>query len=189
MLVLVGYASEHGSTRGIAERIGTQLADQGHQVDVKPLDQAGSPDGYDAVVLGSAIHNQAWLKRAADYVRDNRTALGGRPVWLFSVGLARVVGGWFERHGTEPKGIPAIREAIHACDHRLLAGAVEPDHLPRIGRLIYKAVGGRYGDFRDWAEVSSWAAQIGRTLMEGTAPSGGPKAAETWDRGAASAGE
>lgn len=189
MLVLVGYASEHGSTRGIAERIGTRLADQGHQVEVKPLDRAGSPEGYGAVVLGSAVHNQAWLEVAAGYVHDHQAALSTRPVWVFSVGLVRVLGDRFEKRGAEPKSIPAIREAIHPRDHRLLAGAVEPDHFPRTGRLIYRAMGGRYGDFRDWAEIDSWAAGIGRALVAGAASPGGSSTAENRGRGAAPAGE
>jgi len=43
--------------------------------------------GYDAVVLGSAIHNQDWLAGSTDFVQRNLGTLAGRPVWLFSVGM------------------------------------------------------------------------------------------------------
>jgi menaquinone-dependent protoporphyrinogen oxidase len=66
----------------------------------------------------------------------NLGALAGRPVWLFSVGLARALGGWAEAHAKEPKEIAGFRDAIHPRDHRLLAGAIERDHIPLIGRLI-----------------------------------------------------
>ncbi|MGH4011856.1 MAG: flavodoxin domain-containing protein [Pseudonocardiaceae bacterium] len=42
---------------------------------------------YDAVVLGSAIHNQEWLPQAIRFVRRNLDALAARPVWLFSAGM------------------------------------------------------------------------------------------------------
>ncbi len=35
--VLVGYATRHGATRGIAERIGTRLRDAGLEADVRPV--------------------------------------------------------------------------------------------------------------------------------------------------------
>jgi menaquinone-dependent protoporphyrinogen oxidase len=167
MAVLVRYASEHGSTRGIAERIAARLREQGHEVDAGPLDRAGKPDGYGAVVIGGAIHDGAWLEEAAACVRGNLDALTRRPVWLFSVGLAPAVSGWFERHAKEPKDISGFRQAIRPRDHHLFAGALRREHLPRTGRLICKAMRGRSGDFRDWAEIDAWADAIGRSLPVG----------------------
>lgn len=164
MVVLVGYASEHGSTRGIAERIGARLGEFGSRVEVRSLGQVQDVDAYDAAVLGSAVHNGAWLKEGADFVRRNRGGLAGRPVWLFSVGLARALGGWAGAHAKDPKEIAGFREAIDPRDHHLFAGALERDHIPLIGRLIWRAMGGHYGDFRDWEEIDAWAEGIARHL-------------------------
>jgi menaquinone-dependent protoporphyrinogen oxidase len=168
MRVLVGYASAHGSTRGIAERIGTVLGEEGHQVDVRPLDRVARPEAYDALVLGSAVHSQAWLDEAGDWVQGNRAALRNRPVWLFSVGMARILGGWFEEQGRKAKGLRTIEEIARPRDHRLFAGVVRPEHIGTTGRLIWKTMpgGGRYGDFRNWEEIDTWAAEIGRFLAE-----------------------
>lgn len=65
MKVLVGHASACGSTKGIAQEIGDRLTHAGLQADVRPVDEVDTLAGYDAVVLGSAVHNMAWLPQAA----------------------------------------------------------------------------------------------------------------------------
>ena len=69
MTVLVGYASAHGSTREIAERIGARLTELGCTADVVSLDSGVGPEAYSAVVLGSAVHSRRWLPAAEEYVR------------------------------------------------------------------------------------------------------------------------
>jgi menaquinone-dependent protoporphyrinogen oxidase len=170
---LVGYVSSHGSTRGVAERIAVRLGEQGCRVEVRPLDQAAHASGYDAAVLGSAIHNGEWLPQAAEFVRRNRTVLAARPVWLFSVAtigdqdsmLAPAITRLFRRFGTQPKDLPDFQETIHPQDHHGFVGAVELDHYPLLGRLIYRAMGGRYGDHRNWNEIDLWASSIARELI------------------------
>ena len=78
MKVLVGYASAHQSTKGIAN------VWLGFPSEVRSIDDVETLESYD-VVLGSAIHNQVWLPRAAAFVRTHADDLAHRPVWLFSV--------------------------------------------------------------------------------------------------------
>ena len=159
--VLVGYASAHGSTRTVAERIGARLG-----ADVRSLDQVEDPGAYDAFVLGSAVHGQAWLPEAAGFVRANRGLLAGRPVWVFSVGMPGALRGpWKLLAGKEePKVIAEIQAALDPLGHRLFSGVVRPDHFPRTGRLMFRLMGCRYGDYRDWEAVDSFADEIAGTL-------------------------
>jgi hypothetical protein len=78
MTVLVGHANAHGSTREIAERIAARLSAQGLPVEIHPMDQAQAAAGYDAFVLGSAIHGGDWLPEAATFLGTNINALGPR---------------------------------------------------------------------------------------------------------------
>ncbi len=82
MDVLVGYATAHGSTHGVAEQLAAGVGRAGLKADVRPLETVD-----DAYVLGSAVHNQTWLDPAKAFLRGNADLLGTRPVWIFSVGM------------------------------------------------------------------------------------------------------
>ncbi|QMV24530.1 hypothetical protein GQS52_25245 [Streptomyces sp. SCUT-3] len=99
MFVLVGYASEHGATRQIAERVASLLLYEGVRAEARPMAEVGDADRYDAFVLGSAVRRRRWLQEGSRFVRRNRAVLAGRPVWLFSVGTARVRGGRLDTRG------------------------------------------------------------------------------------------
>src|SRR5687768_14742059 len=86
MTTLVSYASRHGATRGIAERIASTLASSGVDVVLKPVGEVGAIDAYDAFVIGSAAYMGGWLGEATTFVRRNVEPLSTRPVWLFSSG-------------------------------------------------------------------------------------------------------
>jgi menaquinone-dependent protoporphyrinogen oxidase len=57
MHALVAYASTEGTTREVAERIGTVLYHAGHDVDVLPVGDVTRVEDYDTVVLGSIVHD------------------------------------------------------------------------------------------------------------------------------------
>jgi menaquinone-dependent protoporphyrinogen oxidase len=165
MHVLVAFASQQGSTGGIAEAIGDQLRAAGHAVDVRPVAEAADPAGYDAIVLGSAVHDGSWLTPASDFARRNLDALAGRPVWLFSVGSIGSDRGWplgalAER---QPKDIGRLRSATRARGFRAFAGVV-PSDWPTIWRLVFNALGVHAGDARNWADVGAWARGIAGEL-------------------------
>jgi menaquinone-dependent protoporphyrinogen oxidase len=165
--VLVVHASRGGSTREIAERIAERLRANGAEVDVRGAAAAGTVDGYDAVVVGSAIRAGAWLPEATTFVRNNLRALVSRRVWLFSVGLKDTQRGRIGRLlGTQPE--PAeVRELITTLETRgycRFPGAITRQRTPRLGRPVWSLFGGRYGDFRDWRLVDAWADQIALSL-------------------------
>ena len=87
--VLVAYATKHGATAEIAEKIGQVLRQAGLRTDVLPADPAfGRSDlvAYKAVVLGSAVYIGRWRKEAVKFLQANEAALAEKPVWLFSSG-------------------------------------------------------------------------------------------------------
>ena len=73
--VLVVYASDQGSTREIAEFIGTELRMNGFVVNVCAASEKPDVSVYDAVVLGSAVHDRALLPSAERFARQNATAV------------------------------------------------------------------------------------------------------------------
>jgi menaquinone-dependent protoporphyrinogen IX oxidase len=57
--VLVVYATKHGATAEIAEKIGQVLRQAGLRTDVLPTDRVSDLAAYKAVVLGSAVYTSA----------------------------------------------------------------------------------------------------------------------------------
>lgn len=166
-MVFVGYATAHGSTRSVAERVERQLRGHGFSVDVGVLSaDTHLPEGS-AVVIGSAIHNRDWLPEAHAFVAEHRSDLLDRSVWLFSVGMPAALPRPLRRLGRfEGSAITrrvGLGRAVHGT--AVFSGVVSATSFPkRLSRLMFKLMGCRYGDFRDWAQIDSWADTIALRL-------------------------
>ena len=163
--VLVAYASPHGSTQAVADRIAARLRERDMHVDSLPIDDVSDLDYYDAVILGSAVYSQSWIPTATTFLHENVDALARRSVWLFSVGsfgdTHRVIGRLMKK---EPRDINEIQRTIHPRDYRVFAGAIQRNQWPPISRLFFHLFGGRFGDNRDWQQIDRWADNIARSL-------------------------
>ncbi len=172
MAILVTYASKHGATRGIAERIADSLRAAGLQAEVCSVRDAVGLERYDAFVVGSAVYAFHWRKGAVAFVRRNRELLASRPVWLFSSGplgtKATDAKGRDLREMTVPREITELKAIIAPRDHQVFFGALSPMALSLAERLLRKLPAARAmlpeGDFRDWAEIEDWSANIARDL-------------------------
>lgn len=174
MTVLVAYASKHGATQQIAERIAEKLRERGHEADVRPVKASGDLTGYDAFVIGSAVYFGSWLKEATQFVRRNQAILVSRPVWLFSSGPIGPCStddqGRDLAEEATPKEIAEFAESLKPREHRVFFGKLDRDSLGFVGRLVASmpAFPGVEGDFRDWATIESWAGHIAQELMPAT---------------------
>jgi menaquinone-dependent protoporphyrinogen oxidase len=175
--VLVTYATRHGATRGIAERIGQTLERRGVPVSVQPAGSIGDVDRYDAFVIGSAAYMGRWVKEATQFVRKHRSVLARRPVWLFSsgpVGTATTDDtGRDVVEASRPGEFAEFETAIHPRDTRVFFGAFDPDAEPigfmeRLGAPFMRMPAIRKelpaGDFRDWPAIEAWADGIATEL-------------------------
>jgi menaquinone-dependent protoporphyrinogen oxidase len=163
--VLITAASARAGTEEIAQVIAMQLAAHGLRARVSPAPDVVSVDGFDAVVLGSAVYRGRWLQSAVDLVYRSHEALTLRPVWLFSSGPVGRPGGLFARllmH--EPADVAEMRAATLAIDHQMFAGRLDLRQLNWPLRLAGLAVPGLAGDFRDWGQIRAWADSIAARL-------------------------
>ena len=165
MRVLVVYASRHGATGGIAARIATRLVDSGASVDVRLVDEVETLDAYDTIVFGAPVYDQSWPPEANAFVARNHDALAARPLWIFSVGAfgdtKRLIGRLTHE---EPKGIAEIRFGIRAREYRVFQGVIHKHQWPFWSRVFFHALGGRFGDHRDWTTIDAWADRIAVAL-------------------------
>ncbi len=175
MTVLVTYASRHGSTTGIAERIAAGLRAAGLSVDVRPVDDAGDIAGYDAFVIGSASYMFHWLKPATEFATRHRSVLVERPVWLFSSGPLGT--DLVDKRGRDvfetsrPKEFAQLQTLLEPRGDRVFFGAWQAD-APAVGiaeRLFRLTPQSKAalpaGDFRDWPAIDAWAVEIASALQ------------------------
>jgi len=156
--VLVAYASKLGSNAEIAEAIATVVRAAGHHASAVPTRDVKALDGWDAVILGSAIYAAHWQKDARRFAARFHDALRTRPLWLWGSGpldpkLAHA-GLPITAHGAE------ITSDLGALDHRTFGGRLAAD--APIDPQVLKTH--PIGDFRDWTAIEDYARQIATEL-------------------------
>jgi len=177
MRVLVTYATRHGATAGIAERIAAVLTRTGLSAEARPVEDVSDIEPYDAVVLGGAAYMAHWLKSAVTFCRRHREQLAARPVWLFSSGPLGT--DLVDKNGNNvletvrPEEFDEFTKLLHPRGEQVFFGAYNPD-APPIGlgeRLVHHLPAAwealPAGDFRDWPAIEAWAAQIAAELATG----------------------
>lgn len=161
MKVLVAVGSKYGSSRELAKSIGAVLAEQGFDVEVSDASDVRSVAAYEAVVLGSAVYGGLWRRDASAFAKEFKAELLERAVWTFSVGMETVV-----VEGQPKDEAYAIAESIGARDHKRFSGAIDPEKLNIGERALIRALNPPLGDFRDEADVRSWAEGVASQLRE-----------------------
>ena len=160
MRVMVTAASKHGSTSDIAQAIGAALTFHEIDADVWSIEAVESLDGYDAVVLGSAVYMGHWLDPAKRFIDHHAAELKQRPVWLFSSGPLG--------EPAKPEGPPSdaaeMIAATGAREHVVFAGSLDKHRLGLGERAIVAAVKAPEGDYRPWDEIDAWAGRIAAAL-------------------------
>ena len=184
MRVLVAYASRHGATAGIAERIGSVLADEGIAVDVRTItdvrvmERGAQLDRYDAFVVGSAVYGNHWLGDARDFVRRNARLLITYPVWMFGSGPLGDTA--TDDKGNDlmkpPPEMVQLADEVAAKESRIFFGAYDPtakpmglmEHLVRLAPASKEVL--PHGDFRNWQGIEEFARTVARELTASALP-------------------
>ncbi len=170
MRVLTAYASAHGSTAEVARFIADVWQKQGIETDVSPVGSAPSIGTYDALALGSAVHNGVWLPEMASFLRRSRELLTTKPVYLW-LNCLRVV---------EPEGYAYVTNNYlpNMLDRNLpfrkigvFAGKIDLATINEDERwtLTFRYDGRDNlnrlaGDYRDWDRICDWAEQVAADL-------------------------
>lgn len=161
--ILVAYASRDGSTAEIAEVIAHVLRGTGAAVDVASVKEAGSLDGYDAVVLGSAVHAWRVLPEAVQFAERHRQALAGLPVAYF-VGCDRMREDTPHHRDVSQAALDALRKIREPRSIGLFAGKRDLHNPHPLFRWLLARVGIIEGDWRNWPAIRAWAAALPQQL-------------------------
>ncbi len=175
MKVLVTAASKHGGTAEIADWIGAELAHHGVEAVVLQPNDVDTLEGYDAVVVGSAVYVGRWMEPATHLVERLQKQFRDRPVFLFSSGPA----GDPPKPNSDPGDIETMRELTQALDHQVFPGRIARSEMGFGERVVITAQRVPDGDYRPRTEVESWARGIAERLTSTVATAPVPTAVAT----------
>ncbi len=169
--VLVTYASQAGSTAGVAEAIGKSLAEGGAQVDVLPMKNVTDLTPYRAVVAGSAIHGQKWLPEAMQFMRDHQSELSRKPFASFMVCITLSMANSGQYLEGLKDWMSAVRALVNPVSEGYFAGALDFSKLPfsfNVLAMRFVVLTGMWneGDHRDWKVIHDWAESLYPLLLQ-----------------------
>jgi menaquinone-dependent protoporphyrinogen oxidase len=161
--VLVTSASRHRATREIAEAIASVLRERGIAAEARSVEEVHDLRGYRAVVLGSAVYMNRWLRPARRFALVHAAELGRMPVWLFSSGPLGP-----PEHEIPPgdsSDVPVLLRLTRANGHRRFGGRLEMKYLHFSERALARASHAPEGDSRDWDAIDRFAGEIAQELL------------------------
>lgn len=162
--ILVTYATRTGSTAGVAEAIGKTLAENGVEVDVRPIQEVQDLRPYEAVVAGSAIQEGKWLPEAMQFIQTHRSALVHKPFAAFLVCMTMAMK-HVEAQQAVQEWMEPVRALVKPMDEGYFAGMLNLKNIPSFRqRLMFHvsvALGvWSEGDHRDWNAIHNWADSL-----------------------------
>jgi menaquinone-dependent protoporphyrinogen oxidase len=183
MASLIAHASEHGSTKEIAERIAARIASHQLQTECLPIDQVTDISPYKYVIVGSAVHAMRWLPPVEEFIHDQQKTLGTVPVWTFSVGypagMPRIFLGKHPKEKEEAKLEKYVNKMIQFRKHTLFNGKFDKENAGPFFGWIFSLIGGHFGDSRDWDAIEKWADGVAEEIKEMEGARGGNAMVDT----------
>lgn len=165
--VLVAWASKHGSTAEIADRISRAIQAAGCPAESRPAAGVDDVTRYRAVILGSAVYMLRWRGEARRFARRHRRALRAMPLWLFSSGPTGAV----DEHpqAPTPRAARSLTRKLGARGHVMLGGRLPEHPHGFVEEAMVRDTPVERRDARDWPAIEAWARQVA-TELETQAP-------------------
>jgi menaquinone-dependent protoporphyrinogen oxidase len=160
--ILVTYASEYGSTGGVAEAIGKELCGKGAKVDVLSARNVNNLSSYQGVVIGSAIYRGKWMAEAVDFVKASAEILRQVPVAYFMVCMTMHRPSEENRRKALAYLDPVLQTIpqVKPVNIEPFAGAMHYSNLSWLNKKIIISKGLPEGDFRNWEAIRAWANDL-----------------------------
>jgi menaquinone-dependent protoporphyrinogen oxidase len=162
--ILVAYATTTGSTKEVAEAIGSTLEKGGNTVEVVSAPTAPSPTGYAAVVVGAPLYMFRWHRGARRFLKKHDGVLAGKPVAVFALGP------WHDKEEEFQGAREQLEKALAKFPWltpklvRVFGGRFDPEKLTFPYTMIPAMKQMDAGDIRDWDAIRDWAAELPKAL-------------------------
>lgn len=170
--ILVAYASQFGSTGEVAEFIARTLCENGAVAETKRIEEVVDLGIYRAVILGSAIQYDKWMPAARNFVIRHQDELEGMPVAFFftCLTLSRRTEKTEQVAVNYSRRLYDLSMRVKPIDVGGFGGVLDYGKLPRffrlLSRLLYRVLGVKEGDYRDWTAIRTWTRTVQLKLSE-----------------------
>jgi menaquinone-dependent protoporphyrinogen oxidase len=162
--VLVGYATRYGSTEEVAGAIAATLGECGLEVDLRPVSEVKTANGYDAIVVGAPLFMFRWHKDALQFLSKNRGMLESKPLALFALGPVHEPhdeGEWQDSWDQLNKELEKF-PWLEPLDIEMFGGKYAPEKLGFPLKLFAGAEPA--SDIRDWEAIKAWARALAERI-------------------------
>jgi menaquinone-dependent protoporphyrinogen oxidase len=157
--VLIGYATQYGSTQEVAEAVAAALRECGLEANVQPAAKVRALEGYRAVVLGAPLYMSHWPKDASGFLSRQRDVLARLPVAVFALGPC-MVGNEKEWQDARVQLDAELAKFpwLQPVSKILFGGRFDPVKL----RFPYNKLLAKVPpmDLRDWKAIRAWAVDL-----------------------------
>lgn len=181
--ILILYASTHGQTAKIADRIGATLGADGAQAEVRAVGDAPADiAGYDGVIVGASVHAGKHQSEILDWLGVHWERLNELPSAFFSVSLAAADDTDEAREATR-EIIEDVPELTGWTPHTTtaIAGALQFSKYNLATRVLMRLIARRHEpaadlhhdtEYTDWDAVERFAHAFAQTVTAAAAPAG-----------------
>lgn len=164
--ILVAYCSEFGSTAGVAEEIGIRICKRGGSVDIKRLENVEDLRGYSAVIIGSPIQYDNWMRDAIEFAGEHRDVLMRVPAAYFftCLTLSRKSKEANQQAKGYAKKLLEIDPDVVPVGIGMFAGVLDYGKMSlfrsSLSRVVFAFLSIQEGDYRDWKTIRSWTDDV-----------------------------
>jgi menaquinone-dependent protoporphyrinogen oxidase len=163
--VLVAYATRYGSTQEVAEAVAGTLRERGLEVEIGPIYQVRTLEGYRAVVLGAPLYMFRWHRDALRFLSRHREALTARPVAVFALGPLNDQETEWQEVRTQLEKELAKFPWLVPISRAIFGGKFDPTKLRFPWKLLPALKRMPTSDIRDWTAIRAWASDLAATLQ------------------------
>ncbi len=162
---LVVYASKYGSTKDVAEKVGSVMRERGEEVDVLSVDEVKSVNQYNKIVFGAALYAGNISKPARSFLNRQQAVLAQKPVAFFVLGPISKDEKEMVDAEEQLKKVLTKFDWFKPANAKVFVGKFDLSMLKWPISLVGKMKGTPlYGetlrDERDWDAIQTWAASV-----------------------------
>ena len=162
--VLVGYATRSGSTQEVAEAVAATLRESRLEVDLQPMRNVRTLNGYRMLVLGAPLYMFRWHKDALAFLSRYKEATKKLSVAVFALGP-------FHDEEKEWQSVRAQFDKELArfpwfapVTRKVFGGKFDPTKLHFPMNLIPALKKMPASDIRNWDAIRVWASDLAAKL-------------------------